>query len=53
MTTTVNEYEQQALDFLGKTKTTFTAVFKEFNSIPWDKKERKRNIFNITLQNKR
>lgn len=46
-------YDQQAIDFLQQTGTTFAAEFKEFNSMPWDKDGEKRNIFTITLQNER
>jgi len=46
-------YEQQAIDFLASTQTTFTSVFKEFGSMPFDTDGAKRNIFTITLQNAR
>lgn len=49
----VSEYEQQALDFLKATHTTFSSEFKEFNSMPWDEKGEKRNIFTIKLSNSR
>jgi hypothetical protein len=45
------DYQKQATDFLEKTGTKFTATFKEFGSMSWDKKGEKRNIFNITLEN--
>ena len=48
----MNEYEQQATDFLELTDTGIITEFKEFGSMPFDKDGTKRNIFNITLINK-
>jgi hypothetical protein len=47
----MNEYENQANDFLRDTKTTLKIEFKEFNSMPWDKDGQMRNIFICTLSN--
>lgn len=48
---TLSSYEQQAMDFLNATETTFTSEFLKFAKHFSDDKE-KRNIFKITLSNK-
>lgn len=47
----MNEYEQQAHDFLESTGARILTEFKEFNSMPWDTDKQKRNIFKVTLIN--
>jgi hypothetical protein len=51
-TTEISRYEQQALDFLKETGTTFQAVFSEYAPYFSDDKE-SRNIYKITLRNKK
>lgn len=46
----MNEYEQQAVDFLQKTKTSFVTEFLKFD-YHWQGDKHKRNIFKITLSN--
>ena len=48
----MNTYEKQAQKFLKKTKTSMGIVYKEYGSMPWDKKGEQRDIYEITLSNK-
>lgn len=50
METTVNTYEQQAIDFLNSTNTSFTAKFKKHDFYFADDKQA-RDIYRITLKN--
>jgi hypothetical protein len=49
MNTTVNTHEQQAIDFLNATETTFKAEFLK-NDFHFDGDESKRDIYKITLK---
>jgi hypothetical protein len=49
MKTEISEYEQQALDFLAKTNTKFTATFLK-HDIYFDGDKDKRDIYQITLK---
>lgn len=50
MNTTVSTYEQQAIDFLAASNTTFTATFKEYGKYFNDDSD-SRNVFNCVLEN--
>lgn len=51
--TKTTDYNQQALDFLKATGTTFTATFEHYGTMQnWDD-NKSRDVFNCTLKNKK